>query len=118
MFLFPDAGRDYYPGMFRAVSLRPVWVDWRTGRQSDLFASFAYEWWNRWNATMEGAFSSARLQDMLQLPIDYYVLRRSHKLAGFTPVYSTPQFVVYDARTLRDTGYAKAPIHEEAAARR
>ena len=101
MFLFPDAGRDLYPGVFRAASRRAVWVDWSSGALVDGFESVAEEWWGRWQETMQGQFSAERLQSMLALPIDYYVLKRSDSLAEVRPVFLNRRFVVYDAADLR-----------------
>jgi hypothetical protein len=103
MFLFPDAGRDLYPGIFRAESRRAVWVDWNSGSLANYFESFANEWWERWQQTMEGSFSAARLQEMLSLPVDYYVLKRANHLADVRPVFRNREFVVYDARDLRNS---------------
>jgi hypothetical protein len=101
MFLFPDAGRALYPGAFRAASKRAVWVDWTSGALVDGFESVAEEWGQRWRETMQGQFSAERLQNMLSLPIDYYVLKRKDKLATIRPVFLNREFVVYDAADLR-----------------
>lgn len=101
MFLFPDAGRDLSPGIFRAESRRAVWVDWNAGSLSDYFESFASDWWERWQQTMEGSFSPRRLQGMLSLPVDYYVLKREDQVADVKPVFEKPKFVVYDAGDLK-----------------
>jgi hypothetical protein len=103
MFLFPDAGRDLYPGIFRAESRRAVWVDWNTGSLANYYESFANDWWERWQQTMRGPFSAKRLQGMLSLPVDYYVLRRANRLAGVSPVFRNREFVVYDARDLKNS---------------
>lgn len=103
MFLFPDAGRALYPGMFRAESRRALWVDWKSGAQMKYFESAGVEWWERWQDTMQPEFSPQRLETMLPLPIDYYVLQRAHKLAGVEPAYQNREFVVYDATNLRNT---------------
>jgi hypothetical protein len=101
MFLFPDAGRDLYPGIFRAESRRAVWVDWKSGSLGDYFESFAKDWWERWQQTMEGSFSAQRLQRMLPLPVDYYVLKRANHLADVKPVFGNREFVVYDSGDLK-----------------
>jgi hypothetical protein len=101
MFLFPGAGRDLSPGMFRAESRRAVWVDWKTGSLSDFFESFAQDWWERWQQTMEGPFSARRLEGLLSLPVDYYVLKRENQLADVKPVFENSEFVVYDAGDLK-----------------
>jgi hypothetical protein len=101
MFLFSDAGRDLYPGTFRASSRRAVWVDWSSGKLVDSSQVAAVEWWDRWHNTMEGKFSPERLENMLSLPIDYYVLKRSNRLEAVRPVFRNDEFLVYDAADLR-----------------
>jgi len=107
MFLFPDAGRERYPGIFRAESRRALWVDWESGELVDYFESAGEEWWRRWEQTMQGAYSPERLESDLPLPIDYYVLKRSNRLVGIRPVFANKEFVVYDSRDLRN---ASAPL--------
>ncbi len=109
MFLFPDAARELYPGVFRAKSRRALWVDWETGKQMNYFVSLAPEWSARWKATMEGPLSGDHLQAMLSLPIDYFVFRRNHLVETETegqirpvkPVFLDAEFAVYEASTLR-----------------
>jgi hypothetical protein len=102
MFLFPDAGRDLYPGMFRAESRRAVWVDWESGLLADYSESFANEWWGRWQQTTARRFSPERLNEMLRLPVDYYVVKRENQLADVKPAYQNHEFVVYDSRDLKN----------------
>ena len=101
MFLFPDAGRAIDPGIFRAESIRAVYVDWTGGELSKYFEDFAREWDRRWNSTMAGTFSAQKLEQSLNLPVDYYVLRRENALARIRPVYSTRDFVIYERHDLR-----------------
>lgn len=101
MFQFPDAGRSLYPGVFRARSRRPLWVDWKSGEQSDYSSVVARTWKERWDREMQGGFSPARLQQSLSLPVDYYVLNKSNRLANIAPVYENSAFVAYDSRDLR-----------------
>jgi hypothetical protein len=101
MFLFPDAGRASDPAVFRAQSKRAVWVDWDTGKLADASESFADEWFRRWQDTMAGDYSTSRLARLLSLPIDYYVLQRSHAVPGVRPVFMDNQYVVYDANDLK-----------------
>ena len=107
MFLFPDAGRELYPGIFRAESQRALWVDWKSGSLVPYFESLAIEWWQRWQETMQRGFSAQRLQSMLSLPIDYYVLKPQNQLVGVPPVYQNRDFVVYDSTNLKN---ARAPL--------
>ncbi len=113
MFLFPQAGRDLDPGLFRAEAKRAVWVDWQTGQQVNEFDSFADEWWRRWHDTMEGPFSNRRLARMLSLPIDYFVLKRETRLPHVKPVFVTPTFAVYDAQDLHRALPALEPKRED-----
>ncbi len=109
MFLFPDAGRESYPGEFRAESRRALWVDWESGKQINYFVELAPEWWARWKGTMEGPLSGDHLQQMLSLPIDYFVFRPNHvveadnegRLRPVEPVFRNHEFAVYEASTLR-----------------
>lgn len=101
MFLFPDAGCAADPAVFRAESQRAVWVDWNSGKLVNTSDSFADEWYRRWQDTMSGPYSTARLAGLLSLPIDYYVLQRGHEVKGVTPVFTDSQFVVYEANSLR-----------------
>jgi hypothetical protein len=103
MFLFPDAKSELYPGMFRALSKRAVWVDWETGKQAAYFDTFADEWSRRWQDTMNGSFSARRLHSFLLLPIDYFVLKRANLLPDVKPVFGTANFIVYDAHDLRNS---------------
>jgi hypothetical protein len=103
MFLFPDAGHEPFPGIFRALSERALWVDWKSGGQVNYFQSFAEEWFPRFEQTMDGKFTAERLEGMLSLPIDYYVLDRKHSLAGVKPVFENRDYVVYDAQALRNS---------------
>jgi hypothetical protein len=107
MFLFPDAGRELYPGIFRAESRRALWVDWKSGSLVPYFESFAIEWWRRWQDTMQDGFSPQRLQNMLSLPIDYYALKRKNQLKDIRPVFQNREFVVYDSSDLRN---ARGPL--------
>jgi hypothetical protein len=102
MFLFPDAGRELYPGAFRAESRRSLWVDWESGEQMKYFESVGEEWAERWQETMAPEFSPERLEAMLPLPIDYFVLKRADQLRLVRPVFANRELVVYDATDLRN----------------
>jgi hypothetical protein len=103
VFLFPDAGHALTPGIFRALSRRALWVDWKSGGQANYFESLGREWWSRWEQTMDGPFTAVRLQGMLDLPIDYYVLKQSNRLASIKPTFENQAYVVYDARDLKNS---------------
>lgn len=95
VFLFPDAGQELYPGMFRVQALRAVYVDWKAGGQINFLKAFAREWWPRWQQTMTGKFNPAKVNSYAARGIDYVVLRARNRLAGKTPVYENSRYVVY-----------------------
>jgi len=101
IFLFPDAGRAAYPSVFRVQSRHGLWVDWATARGVVYSDAVAARWEERWRDTMAGGFSADRIERMLALPIDYYVVRGGHRLQGARQAFSTRDFVVYDAEDLR-----------------
>jgi len=103
VFLFPDSGHALAPGIFRALCRRALWVDWKSGGQVNYFESLGQEWWSRWQQTMEGTFTAQRLQGMLDLPVDYYVLLRQNRLDSPKPVFENQVYVVYDARDLKNS---------------
>ena len=102
LFLFPDAGKAGYPSVFRAQSRHGLWVDWNTARGVAYSDTAAELWQTRWKSTMQNGFSTGHLQNMLPLPIDYYVLRRRNELAGARHAFMNRDFVVYDAEDLRN----------------
>ena len=95
VFLFPDAGRELFPGIFRAKALRPVYVDWKSGGQVNFLRGFAELWWERWQNTMAAGFRLSKLPDYRARGVDYVVLRRPRKLPGRSPVFQNARFLVY-----------------------
>jgi hypothetical protein len=102
LFLFPDAGHSIEPGVFRAKSWRGLWVDWEGGLLADYFEGAATEWLQRWQQAAATPFTPRRLQELLPLEIDYYVLKRKHALANIRPVFENSRYAVYDAHDLRN----------------
>lgn len=95
MFLFPDAGRELYPGLFRAEAIRSVYVDWKAGGQVNYFRSLAEDWWARWQTTMSGQDIPANLGRFKELGIDYVVMKKNDPIASRAPVYSNRGYLVY-----------------------
>ena len=91
VFFFPDAGHALDPGIFRADSVRAVYVDWKGGGQVNYFADFAREWGRRWQIAMAGPLDISRYAP---LGIDYIVLRPQHRLAR-APSFEDAGYVVY-----------------------
>jgi hypothetical protein len=95
VFLFPDAGRELYPGAFRARALRAVYVDWKGGGQVNFLRDFGFEWWARWQRVGQGAFDPAAAQSYGAYGVDYVVLERRHRFPDRAPVFQTRRFLVY-----------------------
>jgi hypothetical protein len=95
VFLFPDAGRELYPGVFRAEALRSVYVDWKAGGQVNYFRDFGEHWWSRWQDVMVKPFQPADCSRYAGLGIDWIVVKPEHKMAGVTPVFENPRYVAY-----------------------
>lgn len=98
MFLFPDAGRELHPGIFRATALRAVYADWKAGGQVNFLKAFPREWWPRWQQTMAGKFSPGNVDSYAARGIDYVVVRPANRLPGKNPVYENAGFLAYRLR--------------------
>ncbi len=114
LFAFPDAGRDLYPGIFRAESRRALWVDWESGAQSCYSGSLARAWYERWRA-MESNDVFPPRRFSAALPIDYYVFKAAHRLSGVKPAFANADFVVYDSHYLASLTIAQPGGAAEAA---
>lgn len=102
LFLFPDSGTSLAPGIFRARSLRGLYVDWKSGGQVNYFPEFARQWWTRWVDTGGGTWSPAA-RDFPKLTakgIDYVVLKKA--ISDAPAIYSNAEYSVY-ATSSRDS---------------
>jgi hypothetical protein len=97
VFLFPDAGQDLQPGIFRAYSQRGLYVDWKGGGQVNLLRGFGLEWWRRWQETGEGSFKPENLAKLKSLDIDYIVVKPANRLAA-PPSFENSRYVVFKLR--------------------
>ena len=95
VYLFPDAGKEVYPGIFRAEALRAVYVDWKGGGQANFLPQFAREWWTRWQRAGRGRFVWNDATHYRSWGIDYFVVKRKHAPGGPKPVFENATFVVY-----------------------
>ena len=95
VFLFPDANRELYPGIFRAEALRSVYVDWKAGGQVNYFKDFGEQWWSRWQNVMAKPFDPADCAKFAALGIDYIVVKPEHKLLGRTPAFENSGYALY-----------------------
>lgn len=95
VFLFPDAGKSLVPGVFRATSLRTVYVDWKGGGQINFMRDFMTVWMPRWQALMLPGFQGD-LAKYRALDIDFLVLGKP--LAGETPVFQNERYFAYRLR--------------------
>ncbi len=100
IFLFADAGKRLFPGLFRAQSQRSVYVDWKSGGQVNFHESMGEEWWRRWQSVHGLQFDRGEIPALASLGIDYVVLESSLRLPDRVPAYENRGFVVYrlDAR--------------------
>lgn len=97
VFLFPDAGRALYPGIFRSAALRAVYVDWKGGGQINYLKGFGDQWWFRWQQTMANGFTPAELPKYDALGIAYVVLQAKNRLPK-PPLFENETYVAYSAR--------------------
>ncbi len=98
VFLFPDAKRDLYPGIFRAEALRAVYVDWKTGGQANYQQDVAREWWRRWQAVRPERYRPGDPRRFTSLGVDYVVLRKSNRAPNPPPVFENDSFMAYRVR--------------------
>lgn len=94
VFFFGDVGRGLEPGIFRARSLRALYVDWKSGGQANLLKDYGMEWWKRWQAVNQSKLPLRPLDEYRRLGIDYLVVRRGHEPPGAQPVYRNAQWAV------------------------
>jgi hypothetical protein len=98
VFHFPDAGRGLTPGIFRATSVRAIFVDWKSGGQVNFMKSLGEEWWRRWQPTLGAGYKPAPPESYAALGADYVVLQAQNRIAGANPVMENSGFVVYKTR--------------------
>ena len=98
VFHFPDAGRSLTPGIFRAESMRAIFVDWKSGGQVNYMKSLGEEWWRRWQATLGAGYKPAPMESYAALGADYVVLQAQNKIAGVQPVMENSAYIVYKTR--------------------
>jgi hypothetical protein len=91
VFLFPDAGHNLAPGIFRAEALRAVFVDWKSGGQVNYSKDFAEQWWTRYQLTMTAPINIPEYQ---AFGISYIVVKPEHRLPR-SAVYENTSYLVY-----------------------
>ncbi len=97
VFHFPDAGKDLYPGAFRAESSRAIYVDWKSGGQVNFHKVLADEWWSRWSSTLAKPYLNLPLQWYQPLGVDYIVLRAKNRVPAAHPIFENASYLVYSA---------------------
>ena len=95
VFLFPDAGKALYPGVFRSRSLRAVYVDWKGGGQVNMVSEFGTEWWRRWQETVAAGFRPDQLGKYARLGVDYIVVNPTNRISNQSPLFENGDFLVY-----------------------
>jgi len=98
VFLFADGAKDPASSIFRARSLRAVYVDWKGGGQVNLLKDFAVEWWDRWSQAMEPGYAPARIPDYAARGIDYLVLTKQNRMQDRPALFENSRFLVYKIR--------------------
>jgi hypothetical protein len=94
LFQFADAGQGLTPGIFRARSLRALYVDWKAGGQVNFLREFPFLWWDRWQRVEK----PQPLTVYRDLAIDYVVFSATHPQSGARPVFQNSKYLVYQAR--------------------
>jgi len=102
LFLFPDFGTSLDPGIFRARSLRGLYVDWKSGGQVNYFPEFAREWWTRWVETGSGRWNVTPddFPKLAAMGVDYVMMKK--QIVGATPQFSGGKYFAY-ATSSRDS---------------
>ncbi|MBL8220733.1 MAG: hypothetical protein JNL62_15990, partial [Bryobacterales bacterium] len=95
IFLFPDAVKDLRPGVFRAESLRTVYVDWKGGGQINFLREFLTIWLPRWQTLMAQPFERDNLDKYRPFGIQYVVVLRANAVPGATVAYENSKYIVY-----------------------
>jgi hypothetical protein len=98
VFLFPDAGRELHPGIFRATALRAVYVDWKSGGQGNYIRNVASEWWKRWRQMRELRYVPGPSSRYASSSIDFIVLKRKSLLPLEPEVFGNSSYAVYRVR--------------------
>lgn len=101
MFFFAGNNISNDPGRFRALSLRPVYVDWEGGKLSRYSESLATDWRSRWDRAADDSRVEAQVRRLLMEPIDYFVVPADSSYAIGKSVFTNDRVRVYDARELR-----------------
>ena len=96
VFLFPDAGHNTYPGIFRSEALRAVYVDWKGGGQVNYLKELGEQWWSRWQQVSVD-FQAADLARYRSLGIQYVVVQARHRVAA-PAVLENAAYCVYEVR--------------------
>ena len=97
VFVFPDAGRAVYPGVFRSEALRAVYVDWKGGGQANFLRGLGEQWWFRWQQTGAGRFNPRDMQRFEAFGINYVVLRAQDRLPQ-PATFQNSGYAVYRVR--------------------
>src|SRR5262249_39735202 len=100
VFLFGDADKSAAPSVFRAESLRALYIDWKSGGQMNFSEPLAFDWWQRWQNTNELRFDPSEISRFKGFGIDYLVLLSKHRLTDSQPIYENTQYVVYPLQRL------------------
>ncbi|MBI3471153.1 MAG: hypothetical protein HY013_07340 [Candidatus Solibacter usitatus] len=96
VFLLADADRDLDAGIFRALSLRTVFVDWKGGGQVNYFRSLGEDWWRRWQWAMAKPLD--RPDRYAPMGIAFVVRSPKRQAADRPALFRNAKFVVYSTK--------------------
>jgi hypothetical protein len=98
VFLFPAAAKDLHPGVFRAESLRALYVDWKGGGQINFLRDFVAVWLPRWEAAVAPGFAPDKLGQYAAMGVDYVAVFRKNAVPAVQPVFENSRYIVYKVR--------------------
>jgi len=97
VFFFPGAGKALHPGVFRARSLRALYVDWKGGGQINFLREFLPLWLPRWKEVGEPEWSPGRVEGYRARGIDYVVLPAGRTYTGdLRAAFRNGKYAVYE----------------------
>jgi hypothetical protein len=97
VFFFPGAGKTLHPGVFRARSLRALYVDWKGGGQINFLREFLPLWLPRWKEVGEPEWNPGRIEDYRARGIDYVVLPAARTYTGdLAAAFRNGKYAVYE----------------------
>lgn len=95
VFFFPDLGRRPEPGIFRARSLRAVYVCWKQGGQVNYFPTYASTWFERWTHLLAPNHPPLDYNDLRRRGITHLVFTKDTPAEPLPQLFSNGAYRVY-----------------------